>query len=91
MELINNILMQHQSDLEQTNFLKTTKNRVILKAPAGYGKTKVLTSKIELIILKNELKANKKILALTYSVNAAKKMKEDIKLSICKDYKNRLC
>lgn len=90
MELINNILMQHQSDLEQTNFLKTTKNRVILKAPAGYGKTKVLTSKIELIILKNELKANKKILALTYSVNAAKKMKEDIKLSICKDYKNKI-
>lgn len=90
MELINNILIEHQSDLEQTNFLKTTKNRIILKAPAGYGKTKVLTSKIELIILKNELKANKKILALTYSVNAAKKMREDIKLSICKDYKNKI-
>ena len=86
MELIKNILIRHENDLEQTNFLKTSKNRVILKAPAGYGKTKVLISKIELTILKNELKSNKKILALTYSVNAAKKMREEIKLNLCNDY-----
>lgn len=49
-----------------------------MEAPAGYGKTKTMISKIAYILASRKLPKPKKILALTFSVNAAYKIKKDI-------------
>ena len=53
-------------------------NRIIVEAPAGSGKTKILISKIAYNIVANKIPCHKKILALTFSVNAAYKIKKDV-------------
>lgn len=78
-ELIANLEKIHGSDEEQINFILSKDKKIIVKASAGCGKTRSMISKIayELVTLKN---LNfKKILALTFSVNAAIKIKEDTK------------
>ena len=44
-------------------------DRLIVEAPAGSGKTRILISKIAYNIITNRVPRNKKILALTFSVN----------------------
>ncbi|WP_225370278.1 UvrD-helicase domain-containing protein [Methanobrevibacter arboriphilus] len=57
-------------------------SRVIVEAPAGYGKTKTLISKIAYLICDKYIKNSKKILILTFSVNAAYKIKKDILINL---------
>ena len=69
----------HNNDERQLEVIFSNANKLIVEAPAGCGKTKTIISKIAYIIATNELPNPKKILALTFSVNAAYKMKKDVR------------
>lgn len=56
--------------------------RIFVEAPAGYGKTFTMIEKIVEDFRRNLIPNPKKILALTFSVNAAKKMKNDIRAKL---------
>jgi DNA helicase-2/ATP-dependent DNA helicase PcrA len=73
-ELIKTI---HSEDKEQIGFVLSDKKRIIVTAPAGCGKTRTMISKIAYELSTNKTMNLKKILALTFSVNAATKIKED--------------
>lgn len=75
---ITTILSFHSDDPEQKEFILSTDKKIIVQAPAGYGKTKTMVSKLAYIIASNQLLSPKKILALTFSVNAAYKIKKDV-------------
>ncbi|WBL31527.1 ATP-dependent helicase [Candidatus Phytoplasma sacchari] len=69
---------------EQKNIIKDTKNSIYVLAGAGTGKTKTLTSKI--IFLLKKLKIDqKKILAITFTNNAAQEMKKRLKKILNED------
>lgn len=76
---IKNIIdKSHSGDEEQLNVIFSDVKRLIVQAPAGYGKTKTMISKIAYILASEKLSNPKKILALTFSVNAAYKIKKDV-------------
>lgn len=68
----------HSNDQEHLAAIFSESSRLIVEAPAGSGKTKILISKIAYNIATNQIPSNKKILALTFSVNAAYKIKKDV-------------
>lgn len=68
----------HSGDNEQLKAIFNDTKRLIVEAPAGYGKTKTMISKIAYILASGEFPKPKKILALTFSVNAAYKIKKDV-------------
>lgn len=76
--IINKLKKIHGDDKEQLKFIFSEEQRIVVTAPAGCGKTKSMISKIAFEIATNTRMNLKKILALTFSVNAATKMKEDI-------------
>lgn len=72
------IRLEHEGDQAQINAVINNYHRILLEAPAGCGKTKTMVSKVAYTLASGSISANKKILALTFSVNAAYKMKKDI-------------
>lgn len=72
------ILSYHEEDNEQLEFITSQERKVVVQAPAGYGKTRTMISKLAYIIATHQILAPKKILALTFSVNAAYKIKKDV-------------
>ncbi len=72
------ISQAHTGDKEQLQAIFSDDNRLIVEAPAGYGKTKTMISKIAYVLASGNLPRPKKILALTFSVNAAYKIKKDV-------------
>ncbi|MEK9197004.1 ATP-dependent helicase [Ureibacillus sp. FSL E2-3493] len=76
--IIDKLLKLHNGDQKQLDVILSDANRLIVEAPAGYGKTKTLISKIAYLILTKQVPVNKKILALTFSVNAAYNMKNEV-------------
>lgn len=76
------IRLIHSNDNKQLEVIFSPDNRIIVEAPAGYGKTKTMISKIAYLIASNKLNNPKRILALTFSVNAAYKIKKDISKSL---------
>lgn len=68
----------HSHDAEHLRAIFSDNKRIIVEAPAGSGKTKILISKIAYNIVTQKVPLHKKILALTFSVNAAYKIKKDI-------------
>lgn len=72
------ITQAHSGDKEQLKAIFSKTKRLIVEAPAGYGKTKTMISKIAYILAAGKLLDPKKILALTFSVNAAYKIKKDV-------------
>jgi DNA helicase-2/ATP-dependent DNA helicase PcrA len=75
---VNSILELHRADEKQLRFITTASKKVVVQAPAGFGKTRTMVSKLAYVLTKNEILAPKKILALTFSVNAAYKIKKDV-------------
>lgn len=69
---------KHKNDKQQLDVIFSTSNRLLVEAPAGYGKTHTMVSKIAYMIATNQIPSPKKLLALTFSVNAAYKIKKDI-------------
>ena len=76
--IIEKIKTNHSGDNDQLSVIFSDAPRIMVEAPAGCGKTKTMISKIAYMIASGQLPKNKKILALTFSVNAAYKMKKDI-------------
>jgi len=72
------ITERHGSDEKQLEVIFSENNKIIVEAPAGFGKTNTMVSKIAYIIASNQIPTPKKLLALTFSVNAAYKIKKDV-------------
>lgn len=68
----------HSGDESQLEVIFSNEKRLIVEAPAGYGKTRTMISKIAYMLATNQLIRPKKILALTFSVNAAFKIKKEV-------------
>ena len=58
--------------------LKSEEKRIIVEAPPGYGKTKLLLSKTLYNLLSHIPKNHEKVLMLTFSNNSTSKMKLDL-------------
>lgn len=78
MELKEIIRNKHSGDKEQLDFIFSPEGRVIVTAPAGCGKTTAMVSKIAWELSQGSIPANKKILAMTFSVPAATKIKDAV-------------
>lgn len=72
------IKSRHIDDAEQQDFIFSKEKRILVEAAAGYGKTRSMISKIAYLIATKKIPNPKKILALTFSVNAAYKIKKDV-------------
>ncbi len=72
------ITERHGSDDKQLEVIFSEDNRLIVEAPAGFGKTNTMVSKIAYMIASGQIPVPKKLLALTFSVNAAYKIKKDV-------------
>ncbi|MGF7078864.1 UvrD-helicase domain-containing protein [Mucilaginibacter sp. UYCu711] len=73
---------KHSGDAHQLDVIFDPVSRLIVEAPAGYGKTNTMVSKIAYMIATGQIPNPKKLLALTFSVNAAYKIKKDVALQI---------
>lgn len=74
-ELIRN---KHSGDEEQIEFIFSTEKKIVVTAPAGCGKTTTMISKIAWEISTGNIPANKRILAMTFSIPAATKIKNAV-------------
>lgn len=74
--IIDKIKKIHRDDNNQIDIILSDRKRTIVEAAAGSGKTKVLISFIAYKIATQQLSSTKKILALTFSVNAAYRIKK---------------
>ena len=70
---------KHSGDNEHLEFIFSEKKKIIVTAPAGCGKTTAMVSKIAWELGKGNISSNKKVLAMTFSVNAAMKIKDSLK------------
>ena len=69
---------QHEGDEKQLEVIFSEAPRVIVEAPAGYGKTTTMISRIAYLFASGRIPNPKRILGLTFSVNAALKVKREI-------------
>lgn len=72
------LIHQHEGDEQQLSVIFTEMPRVIVEAPAGYGKTTTMISRIAYLFASGQIPNPKKVLGLTFSVNAALKVKRDV-------------
>lgn len=70
---------KHMGDVEQLSFIFSDDKKIIVTAPAGCGKTTAMVSKIARELSNGRISSNKKVLAMTFSVNAAMKIKDSLK------------
>jgi len=66
------------NDEKQLEVIFSLDKKLIVEAPAGYGKTSTLVNKIGYLIYSNQINWPKKVLALSFSINAAHKLKTDL-------------
>ena len=67
---------KHQGDNKQLEVIFSPDKRLLVEAPAGYGKTHTMVSRIAYLIAIGQIPVPKRLLALTFSVNAAYKIKK---------------
>ena len=72
------ITIQHENDRDQLDVIFSESPRLIVEAPAGYGKTTTMISRIAYLFASGKIPNPKRILALTFSVNAALKIKREV-------------
>lgn len=73
---------KHQGDNKQLEVIFSPDKRLLVEAPAGYGKTHTMVSRIAYLIAIGQIPVPKRLLALTFSVNAAYKIKKDVSKNI---------
>lgn len=78
LDIVEHIKTIHEGDSKQLEFILSESKRIVVEAAAGYGKTKTMISKIAYLIANKQVPNPKRILALTFSVNAALKIKKDV-------------
>ncbi len=79
MDVEDRIRAKHFEDKEQLEFIFSNEDRIIVTAPAGCGKTTAMISKIARELCMGRVLGNKKVLAMTFSVNAAIRIKDSVK------------
>lgn len=72
------ISSQHEGDEKQLEVIFSDSLRLIVEAPAGYGKTTTMISRIAYLFAAGKIPNPKRILGLTFSVNAALKIKREV-------------
>lgn len=72
------ISKQHEGDSKQLEIIFSENPRLIVEAPAGYGKTTTMISRIAYLISSGKIPNPKRILGLTFSVNAALKIRHEV-------------
>lgn len=72
------IELEHSGDSEQLDVVFSRADRLLVEAPAGYGKTKTMVSRLAYLMSSGSLSYPKKALCLTFSVSAAYKIRRDI-------------
>ena len=72
------IELEHEGDERQLEIIFSEEPRIIVEAPAGYGKTTTMISRIAYLYATGKIPNPKKVLGLTFSVNAALKVKREI-------------
>jgi DNA helicase-2/ATP-dependent DNA helicase PcrA len=77
-QIKNKIYSLHCDDKEQLEVIFSDSKRLMVEAPAGYGKTTTMISRIAYLYAASEIPNPKRILALTFSVNAALKIKRGV-------------
>ncbi len=84
-------------DLSQAAVIRSNEPRMFVTAPSGYGKTATMTGKIVYELATGIVPNPKRILALTFSVSAARKMRnqvysalEDARIKLGADCTNRI-
>ena len=77
-EIEEKIKVQHEGDEKQLEVIFSDSSRLIVEAPAGYGKTTTMISRIAYLFVSGRIPNPKKILGLTFSVNAALKIKREV-------------
>lgn len=78
----NNLTNRHTGDRSQLDVIFSPQERILVEAPAGYGKTNTMVSKIAYMLATGQIPYPKRLLALTFSVNAAHKIKKDVSQQI---------
>ncbi len=76
------ISARHEGDTSQLDVIFSPHKRLLVEAPAGYGKTNTMISKIAYMLATEQIPYPKRLLALTFSVNAAYKIKKDVNKQI---------
>lgn len=77
---VDNVIRKiHTGDNDQLDFIFSNETRLIVTAPAGCGKTTAMVSKIVRELCSGAIGNNKEVLAMTYSVNAAIRIKDSVK------------
>lgn len=72
------IRARHHGDEKQLEVVFSPFDRILVEAPAGYGKTNTMVSKIAYMLATQKIPYPKRLLALTFSVNSALKIKKDV-------------
>lgn len=65
-------------DKSQLSAIFSSSRRIFVEAPAGFGKTTVMTGRACWLLVSGEVPQPKRILALTFSVAAARRMRMDM-------------
>ena len=77
-EIKEKISIRHEGDEKQLEVIFSENPRLIVEAPAGYGKTTTMISRIAYLFAIGSVPNPKRILGLTFSVNAALKVKREV-------------
>ena len=77
-EIKDKISRQHEGDEKQLEVIFSDSPRLIVEAPAGYGKTTTMISRIAYLFAVGSIPNPKRILGLTFSVNAALRVKREV-------------
>lgn len=77
-EIKEKITIQHEGDNKQLEVIFSDSSRLMVEAPAGYGKTTTMISRLAFLFASGRIPNPKRILGLTFSVNAALKVKREV-------------
>ena len=78
MKIKNKIIDKHGNDKEHLEFIFSDEKQIVVTAPAGCGKTTAMVSKLAWELTKDSKPDHKKFLAMSFSINAATKIKDSL-------------
>lgn len=76
--VVESIIAKVATDQKQLSVVKSNDRRLIVEAPAGFGKTSTMVSMIGYWIASGAIPKWKRILCLSFSVSAANRMKDSV-------------